>query len=545
MNIILYKTASENNLVNKESTLIELLNLEGTLKASTSIINPSIIVEMKMGIEIVTDDNITVVYDDNVKIGLLGNSLLLDCNYAYIPDFKRYYFIDDIVSVNNKLWNISMSVDTLMSFKEEFLQLEGFITRNEYLYDPKINDNLISFKANKFIEYLQYENISECVELDTAIPKETYSGVDNRNTVISYVVRNGHKVAESGLDELFIQPSQAPLHVDGLPDVNNNTLGTNLSTMYLAIESIETNYLAESIFKNDTLKSYLKHITIYPYKIKNEYYPVFTNASAFCVPYGAQDNWLYMPYNAIHNIRKPKYSVDRLKICDIMIEASESFLDYSPYTRYEIFIPYYGYVELSGEAIKGHNIQVYFDVYFEDGTTTAFIFDNTIKKILWNQKINFGVRLGLSSSNMLEINNQKNAIELNSVLNGLSSIISIGSGIASSNPIVAMGGLMRLAQTVGSKETSYNQLYDIGKVDMSNPNDGLFNLQTVHIKKTKALTYNYDHKFFKLNGRPLNQVKKLSTLHGFTIINDIHLEISATSGEKKNLIALFNEGIIL
>lgn len=62
----------------------------GSLKDETRVTNPVILMELEN------------------PIGF---------NYAYIPEFGRYYFIDDIISVRTGLWKISMKVDVLESFK--------------------------------------------------------------------------------------------------------------------------------------------------------------------------------------------------------------------------------------------------------------------------------------------------------------------------------------------------------------------------------------------------------------------------------------------
>ena len=85
------------------------------LKDNCSVLRPTI--------EVVTSENIT------------------GYNYMQIPDFSRYYFIDDIISLNNNKWRISGHVDTLETYAAEILEnsaiIEGTenIQRNNYLND--------------------------------------------------------------------------------------------------------------------------------------------------------------------------------------------------------------------------------------------------------------------------------------------------------------------------------------------------------------------------------------------------------------------------
>lgn len=60
-------------------------------------------------------------------------------NYAYIKDFDRYYFIDDI-SWSQGIWSISMHVDVLASFRDDILNSRQYVLRsasqwNEYILD--------------------------------------------------------------------------------------------------------------------------------------------------------------------------------------------------------------------------------------------------------------------------------------------------------------------------------------------------------------------------------------------------------------------------
>ena len=69
---------------------------------------------------------------------------IYEYNYMYIPDFERYYFRDDIISVHNNIWEISAHVDPLQSFKDDILNNEAILENtevvniNKYLQDPDV-----------------------------------------------------------------------------------------------------------------------------------------------------------------------------------------------------------------------------------------------------------------------------------------------------------------------------------------------------------------------------------------------------------------------
>ena len=121
MTITLYKTTSEVNKVDKQ--LEQLAVLTGTLRESSSIIDPVF--------------NISGI-----------DSYIADCNYAYIEEFGRYYFIQNIESINNGLWRLSLHVDVLMSYRNEIRNNYAIIERNERSYDLKLNDGLFVTQQN-------------------------------------------------------------------------------------------------------------------------------------------------------------------------------------------------------------------------------------------------------------------------------------------------------------------------------------------------------------------------------------------------------------
>lgn len=89
MNLSLFVNNSEKNKLDK--SLSNELKFNGKLREESSVVNPSIMIQA-------TNPS--------------------SYNYAYIPEFNRYYFITDMVSVRTGIWEISMHVDVLMSFKD-------------------------------------------------------------------------------------------------------------------------------------------------------------------------------------------------------------------------------------------------------------------------------------------------------------------------------------------------------------------------------------------------------------------------------------------
>lgn len=112
-NINLYQNTAEPNRVDKTDFIRPVGTLSGALRDESSI----------------TDVTIT-----------FESESVPTFNYVYIPVFNRYYFVNDITSVKYKLWQMSLSVDPLMTYKDAILSCSGFVDRNENDYNPNIID---------------------------------------------------------------------------------------------------------------------------------------------------------------------------------------------------------------------------------------------------------------------------------------------------------------------------------------------------------------------------------------------------------------------
>ena len=95
MELNLYKCSDGDNVINK--TLTEKLTINITLKRDVNITAPQIIL-----------------MNDN---GAFFNQY----NYAEIPELGRFYFIDSVTSLNNKMESLLLRCDVLETYKADIL----------------------------------------------------------------------------------------------------------------------------------------------------------------------------------------------------------------------------------------------------------------------------------------------------------------------------------------------------------------------------------------------------------------------------------------
>lgn len=120
MEIKLYKTTSPRKKLVKE--LSDGITLTGTLRGQASVMSPSLQIQ------------------DIVVFGY---------NYCYIPDFGRYYYINDINALRANLFELSLGIDVLMTYASEIRgncaivdKVENFGAAFNYINDGSwINTN--------------------------------------------------------------------------------------------------------------------------------------------------------------------------------------------------------------------------------------------------------------------------------------------------------------------------------------------------------------------------------------------------------------------
>lgn len=82
------------------------------------------------------------------------SDVIPDFNYAIIEELNnRCYYIDNITYIGKGLWQLEMSIDVLMSYKNAIFNLKTFVTRNQYDYNTLINDEHTPLQQGENVTY--------------------------------------------------------------------------------------------------------------------------------------------------------------------------------------------------------------------------------------------------------------------------------------------------------------------------------------------------------------------------------------------------------
>lgn len=134
MTVSIYKTSSDRRRITKSLVSIKS-NISCIIKDINDVYNPSIVLE--------------------------NSDLSLDvCNYAFISEFNRYYYINDIRTLTGNRVELNLTVDVLMSFSSEILTIPLIVDKQEQLSiaDKYFNDGSFLATQKEFVRIKEFAN---------------------------------------------------------------------------------------------------------------------------------------------------------------------------------------------------------------------------------------------------------------------------------------------------------------------------------------------------------------------------------------------------
>lgn len=135
MEINLFTCNAENERVDKTNFISNRFVMNGTLRDESSVIDPVIVIEKT-------------------------NPAKYNYNYMYIPEFGRWYYINDIISIRNKLWEIHAHVDVLYTWGADIKNMESVADKLEDFYNANMyyDDGSFIMDCRRDIQVKEFPN---------------------------------------------------------------------------------------------------------------------------------------------------------------------------------------------------------------------------------------------------------------------------------------------------------------------------------------------------------------------------------------------------
>lgn len=121
--ITLYSNKASKEVMDKSGDLVTIETMSGDFRGSMSILKPVI--------QIKPTQTTT------------ASKIISQCNYVYIREFSRYYFVIAINTTANNYIELELSIDVLMSWKTAILAQKVIVSRNEKEYSLYLDDSVL------------------------------------------------------------------------------------------------------------------------------------------------------------------------------------------------------------------------------------------------------------------------------------------------------------------------------------------------------------------------------------------------------------------
>lgn len=554
MDIYLYKTQDEPNKIGKAKGIFawtqggtaytsHYLRASGTIRTPTDILNPVVLLDLTQlhgtlmgGMYPATDNYAT---------------FLSQCNYAKIPDFgNRFYFIMNWKTNVNGLMEMWLKVDVLDTYETAIKACSAYVERNENVYVPMLEDNLIPTLAD--------------ITITTADLSHASTGQPRSNVNLYWDLTSQTSINRF-LFSAVCTSSQIPIAYNPTPTTTPVIYGLPSSVCsdeYAEVGGFCTTYVMDiqdidlvfgTIMAHSGLESFVVSCLILPFEVTAN-----LGMNAGTTPVGIGNHKITYEDAEGHEQDLLVHGFNHCSMLPKLIIGEHefpTFTDFSqfePYSYYYFYIPFIGQVQVSAQSLSGAHVIVYYTISSYTGEGTCDVYDMTHARVLHSCPVKLGKRMSVSSTNFLELQNQRIANASTGLLSIIGGAVATIGGAVSMNPLAVGGGILAMAKGGIGWANSDRALIERGSITQS---DSVQDLnapleckliikrqrfaQDLGIQTTNA---QWRHQI----GNVYKSTATLSSLTGFTICGNVHLTgFEATKTEKDEIETLLKDGVIL
>ena len=217
---------------------------------------------------------------------------------------------------------------------------------------------------------------------------------------------------------------------------------------------------------------------------------------------------------------------------------SGTFLDYSPYTKYELLLPFAPTPVTLPDWCVNKTVRAIFlyDIYT---TSCQYVIECNGERICSVSGI-FGVDRPISAQNVALKDASRLSAQVATASSVLGGVMSASTGNIGGIMSGAIGGVSALSQMIMSGKQNY--MYTVG-ANGDSSSVGL--CHAVHLKITRTLSAE-DNNFNHVYGRPLCKYKKLSAVTGYTKCDNVNTTgLTCSESEKQRIKQLLESGIYI
>lgn len=533
MRLILYVCNAEENRLDKSPCLTEVFSLYGSLRSDSSVINPQILVRLpSIDMEDLAEaEGESVLGDGEELLAEAIEGCVPVFNYAYIPEFHRHYFITDIVSVKTNLYMISMRCDPLMSFKDSILNQTAIVERCEdaVYYDALLVDGERPLKNEKEIVFITPEKgPSVNVEFN---PERL-----NRSDDLSFIL--------NVIDNNWIGSQRAlPSSPSGLPRTDGERQSCPSHSITLACSIADIYGIGYTLQEDDAKNSFVISCVSFPFKITEELGADISGGRGF-ISLGSEHLLSSAYWYKYGNI------FPYLVAMDYTFPEISSFLEFGSYRVFEIYVPYYGYVEIPYQRVAGKRALLIYSVATSTGSGSAFLYCPETEEEIFRVSLSLGTRISFNTTNKRENDIQEQRVLLNAIFGSLTAGGQLALGMGTGDAKSVSKSLSGIPGLIIDTALGFQSIIPRAQTNPPDPVSGAMGKQSVFFRCTSTaplfdLSSDAGAEYKRTRGVPCDKAVELSNLTGFARIGNIRLEgIPATDAEVSSILSLLSSGVI-
>lgn len=409
-------------------------------------------------------------------------------NYAYIPTFSRYYFVQDVIWQRG-VWRIALSEDVLATYKNVIANTTAYILRSATFQDPTITDLLYPARTEIDTQKTEFTLEDGWIENPTVANGYYVVGiVNNLSTAygaVAYYVMSGKEMA----------------------DFRAYMLGD--------IQSWEQ----ITDFSGDVAKAF---IDPFQYVVSCMWFPtgVPVEVTKQTIAFGYWKSTLQASLLS-QTTRNYPFSLARP---DRTHNKDLTYLYRTPWANYYLYLQPWGSIQLDASKMGKTGVSCNITYDFVSGKAILTVTSKLTNDILYSGEAQVGVQMQLSNV----------SLNLKSATGGVSGLIE-----AAKNSI---GGVIgNIGQKFSASNIASSAILSNASVQSTGTNSGM-GADSLGGKATLFANY-YEPVMFDVadNGKPFCQLKKISDCSGYVKVENGAINFSATEPEKK-IIKEFLEG---
>ena len=441
-------------------------------------------------------------------------------NYAYVADWGRYYFIEDVSSYQN-FWYVSCKCDVLATFKTPILSGSHYVLRSASNYDEYIVDNVYPTKVEETGEFAT-------------------GSVDGTSATDPFSYSNGHSYVWCITGDVITS------------SLTNQQIGSNVyywmndSECYTFINYLLDVQQYSGIDPTTEYSAAMQKALMNPMQYIN---------SVILLPFSKNDslatnNDVKFGYYTVTLTGTPTPTIKRLtqgtmmktQVLEITLPkhpqaaSRGKFMNGSPYTSYELYLGAFGNIPIDpASLIDETTLSVTCQTECCTGMTRILVRGKTSNSMIYTGCAQVGVPVTVSqlTRDMLgEVQNNLN--QQYATAGALTNILTGGIGAA--------GSTFNSIQSIGA------MAFDAVRMKYPTASGGGSNASFLSLHSTAYLNAKFYEVVNQNNteiGRPLYQTKTLSTLSGFCLCSGADVQCGAMADETEQINNYLNTGFYI